>query len=151
MLDIRVSAVTSASPDDVLRAARDFSEERPRIWRNCKLPFLRVHDQGDDFAEVTEGLRIGGVFWERSRYEWSQPCSVRQVVLESNVLAPGSTWELDAEPRDGGGSTVEMRLRRDFHSSPKGRVGFTLNHLGGRRGWGAYLRRALAEIEKRAS
>ena len=71
-------------------------------------------------------------------------------VIASNVLAPGSTWKLKVSPT-AGGSTVEMRLRREFQHSAKGRTASAINHLGGRRIWGWYLRKALAEAERRSS
>jgi Polyketide cyclase / dehydrase and lipid transport len=148
MFDITVSAETSATPEQVIRGAADFSAARAKIWSNSKPKFLVVHDQGADFAEVTEGLRIGGVFWERSRYDWSEPGTIRQQVIESNVIRPGSTWELTATPREGG-SEVAMRLRRDFLPTLRGRAGWTFNHVGGRVGWRSYLRRALKQIERR--
>jgi hypothetical protein len=109
-----------------------------------------VHDQGADFAEVTEGLRMLGVFWERSRYDWSEPGTIRQTIIDSNVIWPSSTWELTATAQ-GDVSEVVMRLSREFRPSIKGRVGWALNHLAGTRMWGSYLRRALAEAEKRTS
>ena len=151
MLDITVSEGTSASPEQVLATATDLSEERVKVWSNSKPRYFQVHAQGAEFAEVTEGFRPPfGRVWERSRYEWEQPGSIRQTVIDSNVLAPGSTWELKISP-SGGGSTVEMRLRREFRRSAKGRIASAINHLGGRRMWGWYLRKALAEVENRSS
>ena len=150
VLDITASATTSLSPENVIRAAADFSDDREKVWRNAKAKYLVVHDRGADFAEVTEGLRIVGVFWERSRYDWSQPGTIHQTVIDSNVVAPGSTWELTTAPRNGG-SRVEMRLRREFRPNLKGKVGSVLNHLGGARGWGFYLLRVLAEAERRSA
>jgi hypothetical protein len=69
-------------------------------------------------------------------------------VLDSNVLEPGSTWELRVAPRGGGGSAVEMTLMRTFRRSAAGRVGSSFNHLAGRRGWGWYLRRTLKAAER---
>jgi len=86
--------------------------------------------------------------WERSRYEW-EPRSIRQTVIDSNVLEPGSTWELEVSPSNGG-SIVGMRLRRKFRRSAKGRIASAINHLGGRRMWGWYLRKAIAEVERRS-
>jgi len=134
----------------VIRAAADFTAAREKVWRNSKTKYLVVHDQGADFAEVTEGLRILSVFWERSRYDWSQPGTIHQTVIDSNVLAPGSTWQLQTVSRNGG-SEVEMRLRREFRTTLRGKVGSALNHLGGTRMWGSYLRRALAEVERRST
>jgi hypothetical protein len=147
VLEINVSAHTSAPPEQVLAAAKDFSEQRAKVWTNLSAKRLEVHDSGEEFAEVTEGIWFIGLLWERSRYEWSQPGSVKQTVIDSNVLKPGSTWELRAVPRNGG-SEVEMHLKRDFLGGPKGRMGSAINHLGGKRLWRSYLRRALAAVEK---
>lgn len=143
MLDIKVSERTSASPEQVLAAATDLSEGRVKVWPNSKPAYFEVHAQGAGFAEVTEGFRPPfGRVWERSRYEW-EPGAIRQTVIDSNVLELGSTWELKVSP-SARGSIVEMRLRREFRRSAK-------DHLGGRRMWGWYLRKALAEIEGRSS
>jgi hypothetical protein len=151
LLDITISETTGASPEQVVAAATDLSEERVEVWPNSKPKYFHLHDQGADFAEVTEGFRPPfGRVWERSRYEWETPGLIRQTVLDSNVLMPGSTWELKISPSPDG-STVEMRLRRTFRGSAKGRIASAINHLGGRRLWGWYLRRALAAVEKRGT
>jgi hypothetical protein len=149
MLTIIVKADSSLPPERVLEAARDFSSRRAEVWSNVKANHLEVHEKGDSFAEVTEGTWIVGLFWERSRYEWSQPGSVKATVIESNVLEPGSTWEIRATARDGG-SAVAMVLNRGFRRGPKGRIGSALNHTVGKLFWGSYLRHALAAVEKQA-
>jgi hypothetical protein len=149
VLEITTSATTSLTPEQVIGAAADFSGAREKLWSNSKNKYLRVHDKGADFAEVTEGLRMIGVFWERSRYDWSEPGTIRQTVIDSNVVWPSSTWELVATPK-GDGTEVVMRLSREFRPSIEGRVGWALNHLAGARMWGSYVRRALAEAESRS-
>ena len=72
-LKVTVSAETSASPEQVLAAARDFSEHRAQIWPNVEAKRLEVHERGDTWAVVTEGTMVVGVFWERCRYDWSEP------------------------------------------------------------------------------
>jgi hypothetical protein len=44
--------------------------------------YLEMHDQGETWAEVTEGnpWPIGFV-WERLRYDWSKPGSVKGTVI----------------------------------------------------------------------
>jgi hypothetical protein len=148
MVSVHVSAVTTAPPEAVLAAARDFSDERAKVWRNVRAGEIDVHDSGPAFAEVTERLAPARSFWERGRYDWSEAGCVRQTVVSSNVLEPGSTWELRATPHDGGGSDVEMSLQRVFLPTVRGRVGGALNHLGGHRGWASYLRKSLKAIEK---
>jgi hypothetical protein len=150
VLTIKVKAESSAPPEQVLEAARDFSPRRAKVWTNVKVNHLKVHESGEDFADVTEGTWIAGLFWERGRYEWSQPGSVKQTVIDSNVFEPGSTWEIRATPRNGG-SAVEMVLNRDFRRGPKGRIASALNHTVGKWYWGSYLRHALAAAEKQAT
>lgn len=48
-----VSADTSASPEQILAAARDFSAHRAQIWPNVEAKRLDVHERGDTWAEVT--------------------------------------------------------------------------------------------------
>ena len=103
-LDIAVSAYTSASPEQVLAAARDFSERRPKLWPNVKAKHFVVHDEGEEFADVTEGIWITGLFWERSRYDWSEPGAVTATVTDSNVRVAGRGWSRSELPRS--------RLRR---------------------------------------
>jgi hypothetical protein len=150
VLEVTTSATTLLTPDQVIAAAADFSNAREKLWPNSKDKYLRVHDRGADFAEVTEGFRMVGVFWERSRYDWSQPGTIRQTVIDSNVLGPRCTSELTATPF-AEGSEVVMHLSREFRPSVQGKIGWTLNRLAGTWMWRSYLRRALAEAEKRGS
>lgn len=151
MLRIAVSAETSATPEQVLAfAGSDFSACRATIWANVAANKLEVHERGDAHAEVTEYATGPAWFaWERSRYDWSEPGTVEQTVLDSNVVEPGSTWQLRVSPREGG-STVEMTLVRTFRRSLAGQVGHALNRIGGSRGWAFYLRRTLRAVEKAA-
>jgi hypothetical protein len=148
VLEVTTSATTSLTPDQVIAAAADFSDAREKLWSNCKSKYLQVHDRGTDFAEVTEGFRLFTVFWERSRYNWSQPGTIRQTVIDSNVVGPRCTWELTANP-NAEGSEVVMHLSREFRPTFKGKVGWMLNRLAGTWMWRSYLRRVLAEAEKR--
>ena len=150
MLRLTVSAETSASPGQVLAlAGMDFSARRAEIWENVTTRRLEVHERGPSHAEVTEGgTSIARAFWERSRYDWSEPNTVRQTVLDSNVLEPGSTWELRMAPRDGGGAVVEMTLDRRFRRGLAGRVGSALNHAAGKLLWRSMLRHTLSAVER---
>jgi hypothetical protein len=150
VLTIKVSAETPLRPQRVLEAARDFSDRRADVWPNVRARHLEVHQRGENFAEVTEGTWVVGLFWERNRYEWSEPGSVKATVIDSNIIRPGSTWELRATTRDGG-SEVEMLLRRGFRSGPKGRIASAVHHTVGKWVWGRFLRSALAAIERQTA
>jgi hypothetical protein len=149
-LTIRVVAKTSSPPERVLDAGRDFSERRADVWPNVTPKHLEVHELGETFADVTEGTWVVGLFWERSRYDWSQAGLVKATVIDSSVFEPGSTWELRATPCDGG-SEVEIVLHRGFRPGPKGRIASAVHHTAGKWVWGWFLHHALAAIEKQAA
>jgi hypothetical protein len=88
------------------------------------------------------------VIWERCRYGWSEPAQVTATVSESNVFKPGSSWQLQAAPRSGGGSVVATNVVRDSRNGFKGTFPRAVNHLGGRRLFRWFLHSALAAIEK---
>ena len=150
MLKLTVTAETSATPEQVLAdAGTDFSAHRAKVWPNVTVKRLEVHELGDSYAEVTEGATgIAWFAWERSRYDWSRPGTVKQTVLDSNVLEPGSTWELCVAPRDGGGSDLQLTFELRFRREATGRVAAALNHIAGRLGFGWMLRSALKEVER---
>jgi hypothetical protein len=149
MFTINADAETRAAPEAVIDAARDFSAERAVIWPNVRAGHFEVHASGETFVEATERLWPLG-FWERCRYVWPRPDRVIATVLDSNVLAPGSTWELTVTPIDGG-TRVETVFQREFPRTMHGRIAKALNHLGARRFLRSDLRHALAQIEKHAS
>ena len=150
MLKITVNEHSSASAAEVLAlAGTDFSANRAQIWPNVTTRKLEVHERGETYVDVTEGgTFIARYFWERSRYDWSQPGTVKSIVIDSNVLAAGSTFELRVAPGEGGGCEVEMALMRDFKRTAAGRIGSALNHLGGERLFGSMLRRTLRAVER---
>jgi hypothetical protein len=152
VLNVDVERESAAPPELVLDTLRDPSPGgRGEIWSNITPKHFTLHDSGPDFLDVTEGTILVGVFWERSRYEWTEPGRVVSTVLESDVFKPGSRIELRATRREGGGSRVEFVLQREFQPGVKGRIAATVNHLGGRRLFGWYLKTALKALEKRSA
>ena len=99
VVTIDVTAHSPLPPQRVLEAARDFSERRADVWPNVRRRHLKVHESGESFADVTEGTWVVGLFWERNRYDWSTPGTVRATVIDSSIFEPGSTWELRATAR----------------------------------------------------
>ncbi len=147
-ISITTRAGSSASPTRILAAAYDFSERRERVWPNVSSKRLEVHADGAQYAEVTEGTMALGVWWERCRYDWSQPGVVTATVIDSNVYQPelsGFVWR--ARPRDGGGSEVEMTIYRQFKLTPRGLAVTALYKLA--RSWwlGGMQRQVLRAIE----
>jgi hypothetical protein len=131
----------------VLGAAHDFSERRAEVFPAVTLEHLRVHELGDTLADVTEGTPIGiGSNWERCRYDWSQPGSVKATVTDSNVYAvPGSSWELRAT-ETAEGSRVEMIWQREFRNNPRGILFGTAFRLVGKPLFRRYARQTLENM-----
>jgi hypothetical protein len=148
---VHVVAQTSVAAERVLEAARDFSERRAELWPDVHVEHLQVHEAGETFAEVTEGnpWPIGYV-WERLRYDWSEPGSVKGVVTDSNIFKPGSTWEIRARPADGG-SLVEVIARRHLKGF-RGRLLAPVFPLGlAKRTVADHLRHFLTKVEEQQS
>ena len=143
---------SSAAPERVLEAARDFSERRADMWPDVYVEHLEVHEAGDTWAVVTEGnpWPIGFV-WERLRYDWSQPGLLKGTVVDSNIFKPGSSWEIRATPREGGGSRVELIGVRNLKGL-KGMLLWPVFPLGlARSTVAAHLRHFLSHVEEEAS
>jgi hypothetical protein len=148
---VHVVAKTEVAPDRVLEAARDFSERRAELWPDVHPEHLTIHELGESFAEVSEGnpWPIGYV-WERLRYDWSKPGSVKAVVTDSNIFKPGSTWEIRATPAEGGTRVeiIGVRHLRGF----KGRLLAPAFPLGlAKRTVADHLRHFLSKVEQQES
>jgi Polyketide cyclase / dehydrase and lipid transport len=108
-------ADSALTPEQVIDAVKDFSERRRELWPI--IDSYEVNEVTKDFADVTEGTdALGKNFWARERYEWPEPGLVRTDTTDSNVFAPGSSWQLRATAREGG-SRVEVvndrKMKRD--------------------------------------
>ena len=147
MPTVRLVADTTLAPERVLEAARDFSPRRAELWPNVHADHLRVHEIGPTSAEVTERTPSAiGHIWERLRYDWSDPGSLRGVVVDSNVFRPGSTWEMTATRVDGR-TRVDVVAVRHLRGI-RGRLAYPAFPLGiARMGLTRQLRQFLARIE----
>lgn len=151
MPTVHVLDQTPVAPERVLEAAHDFSGRRAEMWPDVHVDHLEIHQTGEAFAEVTEGnpWPIGYV-WERLRYDWSEPGSVKGTVTDSNLFKPGSTWEIKAMPADGG-SRVEVIAVRHLKGF-KGRLLTPVFPLGlAKRTVANHLRHFLSTLEERES
>lgn len=93
MATTRFTVHTSLSPSEVLAVITDFGPERSRWWPNVDDAHFRVHGQGPDWAEVTEGTGMG---WERERYSWDAASGIVTIdTLKSNLWGPGSGWRYE--------------------------------------------------------
>ena len=102
MPTIRVSVTTSLSVPDAVRRLTDFGPSRADAWANVNSESVRVHDQGPNWADVTEGNRLA---WERERYDWdAEAGTVSSVTTDSNLWQSGPAWDYRVTAqRDGKG------------------------------------------------
>jgi hypothetical protein len=148
---VHIVAHSSLPPERVLEAGCDFSPRRGKVFSAVQPKYFILHEVGETTADVTEGTRAGPiVYWERCRYDWSQPGVVRAKVIDSNIydVLP-SLWELRATA-DEDGSRVEMIWVRAFNRRPKGRIfGFAFRHFGEKL-FGKYVREIIGNLEQGA-
>jgi hypothetical protein len=137
---------TTASPERVIRALTDFSPKRLELWPNLDGKYYALQASGDTNAEVTEGSGAFGGVWERSRYDWSRPGTVRIDVQDSNAFQRGSYWLYEVTPKPGGGSHVHMEFDRRPRNF-KGKVLGALLSVAGNKLFGKSLGETLRRIE----
>jgi len=149
MTTIHVTTHSRLSPEQVLAAGYDFSARRTEIFPAVSIPHLEVHELSRTSADVTEGTAGGvGINWERCRYDWSQPGSVKAVVTDSNVYrTASSSWELRATPAESG-SDVEMIWVREFTHDARGRFFGTLFRLTGKLIFTRQAKRTVRNLER---
>jgi hypothetical protein len=109
---------TTLSPSVAMTLITDFGPERARRWPNVDDAHFKVHEQGADWAEVTEGNGMG---WERERYSWDATAGTVAIdTLDSNLWGPGSGWRYQITPA-AGGTDVRVTLTR-VPNSLRGRL-----------------------------
>lgn len=110
------SVTTPLTPAQVLAVLTDFGPARAQAFPGVDESNLTVHEVGENWADVTEGNKIG---WERERYDWdAQAGTISAVTTDSNLWGPGSRWDYRLNPQ-AGGTEVVIRLERH----PKGVAG----------------------------
>jgi len=136
---------TSLPPADAMTVITDFGPDRAKRWPNVSEGSYRVHDQGPDWAEVTEGNSMA---WERERYSWDAAAGTVSVdTLDSNIWGPGSGWRYRLTPA-AGGTDVEVTLTR-HPKSLTGRLVAVLIPVVGGRALGKQLRSVFGKAETR--
>ena len=137
------SAETTLSPAEVMAFMTDFGPQRADQWPMTASSKYEVHDQGDGWAEVTEGNNQG---WERERYSWDAETNTITIeTLDSNLWGPGSGWRYQLIPTESG-TTVHGTLTRHAKSL-KGRLIAAVLPIAGSRVLGKQLASVLRKAE----
>jgi hypothetical protein len=145
MATIHLHQTTSATPEQFVAALTDFGPGRSQLFGNSADGYLKVHDQGPHYADVTEGSR--GI-WERLHYDWSDPNRVIMTTTDSNVWggASGHTYTFTRQPD--GTTAVDVVVVREGKNF-KGRVLGVVVGIGGKRFLGKALGNTVKAIEAR--
>jgi hypothetical protein len=145
MSTIHFTETTTATPEQFLAAVTDFGPGRSKIFGRSADDSLKVHDQGPDWADVTEGS--GGV-WERLRYDWSTPDRIVLRTTDSNTWggASGHTYTLRRLPD--GKTEVDVVVVREGKNG-KGKALGAVIGLVGKPLLGKEFRKTIAAIEAR--
>jgi hypothetical protein len=134
---------TTLAPSEVMTFFTDFGPDRAKRGPNTDEAHFRVHDQGPDWAEVTEGNAMG---WERERYAWDTEAGTVTIdTLDSNLWGPGSGWTYRLSGVDGG-TDVHVTLRREAKGL-RGRLLGALIPVAGSRVLGKQFRSVLRNAE----
>jgi hypothetical protein len=140
MAAIHLLQTTTATPGQFVAGLTDFGPGRSKLFPNSADGYLKVHDQGPDWADVTEGSK--GI-WERLRYDWSNPDRVTMTTTDSNTWGGRSGHTYTLTPRPGGITDVDVVVVREGKNL-KGRLLEILAAAGGKR----VLAKALASTAK---
>jgi hypothetical protein len=127
MATLHFHAKTTVTPEQFLAALTDFGPGRSELFGNSADEYLKVHDRGPDWADVTEGS--GGV-WERLRYDWSDPHRIVMTTTDSNLWggASGHTYRLLTPPE--GGMVVDAVVVREGKNLKGRLLGLVLGTVG---------------------
>jgi hypothetical protein len=145
MSTIHVHQETSASPTQFVAGLTDFGPGRSELFGNSADDYLKVHDQGSSYADVTEGSK--GV-WETLHYDWSDPNHVVLTTTDSNTWGGHSGFTYTLTPRPNGKTDVDVVVVREGKNF-KGKM---IGALAGAVGKGRFtkdLDRTLKAIEAR--
>jgi hypothetical protein len=145
MATIHFKQTTTSTPEQFVAGLTDFGPGRQELFGNSADEDLKVHDIGDDHADVTEGS--GGV-WERLHYDWSDPHHIVLTTTDSNTWGGNSGHTYTLTPRPDGTTEVDVVVVRDGKNF-KGRAIGVVLALFGKRVLGGAFAKTLKAIEAR--
>ncbi len=145
MATLHAHQTTTSTPEQFVAGLTDFRPGRSKLFANSADDYLKVHDQGVDQADVTEGSR--GV-WERLHYDWSDPNRVVLTTTGSNTWGghSGFTYTFTRQPN--GTTNVDVVVVREGKNIKGRALGLVLG-IFGKRVLGKALGNTVKAIEAR--
>ncbi|MET9632571.1 hypothetical protein ABZX92_34470 [Lentzea sp. NPDC006480] len=147
MSTITLNQQTTATPEQFVAGLTDFGPGRAQLFPNSADEFLKVHDQGENFADVTEGS--GGI-WERLHYDWSDLSHVVLTTTDSNVWGGKSGHTYTFTKQADGTTVVHAQVVREGKNL-KGRLLGVVLGLFGKKVLGGALAKTVRAIETRVT
>jgi hypothetical protein len=145
MATIHLHQTTTSTPAQFIAGLTDFGPGRSKLFGNSADDYLKVHDQGPNQADVTEGS--SGI-WERLHYDWSDPNRVVLTTTDSNVWGgnSGHTYTFTQAPN--GTTDIDVGVVREGKNF-KGRALAIVVAVIGKRMLGKQLGKTIKAIEAR--
>ena len=145
MATIHLHQTTTSTPEQFIAGLTDFGPGRSKLFGNSADDYLKVHDEGPHYADVTEGS--GGV-WERLHYDWSDINRVTMTTTDSNVWGGRSGHTYTFTQRPNGTTDLDAVVVREGKTF-KGRVIGILAGTIGKPALGKGLGKTVEAIEAR--
>jgi len=107
---IHFKKTTTATPEQFIAGLTDFGPGRAKLFGNSSDDYLKVHEKGANYADVTEGS--SGI-WERLHYNWSDPKHIVLTTTDSNLWGgrSGHTYTFKRQPN--GTTDMDIVIVRD--------------------------------------
>ena len=142
---IHLNQTTTSTPEQYVAGLTDFGPGRSKIFPNSADGYLKVHEQSQTGADVTEGSK--GI-WERLRYDWSDPRRITMTTTDSNLWGGHSGHTYTLTPRPDGTTDVDVVVVREGKNL-KGRLVGAVVAAGGKRVLGSALASTVKAVEAR--
>jgi hypothetical protein len=146
MATIRVHQTMTSTPEQFVAALTDFGPGRSEIFGRSADDYLKVHDQGPNQADVTEGS--GGV-WERLHYDWSDPTRVVMTTTDSNLWGGNSGHTYTFTRKSDGTTDLDAVVVREGKNLKGRALGIVLTVFG-KRVLGGELEKTVKAVEARS-
>ena len=127
MSTIHFRQTTTLTPEQFIVGLTDFGPGRSKLFGNSADEYLKVHEKGSCYADVTEGS--GGI-WERLHYDWSDPNLVVLTTTDSNLWGghSGHTYTFIRQPN--GTTDVDVVIVREGKNFKGRMLGIFLGIVG---------------------
>ena len=127
MSTINLHQTTTLTQEQYIAGLTDFGPDRSKVFGNSADDYLKVYQQGNQQADVTEGS--GGI-WERLHYDWSDLNHVVLTTTDSNVWGGASGYVYTFTRQTDGATNIDVAIVREGKNLKGRLLGFVLGTVG---------------------